>query len=171
MTTRMVGALKPISKESIPRALDKAERYRLLNDPFFAESICQDVLAIAPDDQRALQIYVLALTDQFTHGEGDRVKRSRETIAKLHSEYERHYYNGIVSERRAVALLDSGAFGASDAAWAHLQDAITCYGHAQALQTEQSNDDAILRHNTCVRLFELHGLAEPVSEPHDYPLE
>jgi hypothetical protein len=32
--------LKPISIASIPRALEKAERYRLLNEPEQAESIC-----------------------------------------------------------------------------------------------------------------------------------
>jgi hypothetical protein len=40
--------MKPISKESIPTALEKAERYRLLNEPMLAESICLDVLEADP---------------------------------------------------------------------------------------------------------------------------
>ena len=36
--------LKPISKEAIPRAIQKAERYRLINQSWAAESICRDIL-------------------------------------------------------------------------------------------------------------------------------
>ena len=41
--------LKSISEQSIPEALAKVERYRLLNEPSLAESICLDILAIVPD--------------------------------------------------------------------------------------------------------------------------
>ena len=41
--------LKRISKAAVPSALAKAERYRLLNEPEQAESICRDVLAVEPD--------------------------------------------------------------------------------------------------------------------------
>jgi hypothetical protein len=167
----MTHGLKPISHDSIARALDKAERYRLLNEPFFAESICQDVLAIEPDRPEALRIYILALTDQFDRGEGDRVSRVRTAIARLRSEYERHYYTGILSERRAVALLTRDHFGAGSVAWGHLQHALESYAKADALQSDDSNDDAVLRHNTCVRLIALHGLHEPADDHGDYPLE
>ena len=43
LTSREEGdmfELKPLSREAIPRALEKAERYRLLNEPAEAESIC-----------------------------------------------------------------------------------------------------------------------------------
>ena len=40
--------LKPLSRDAIPSALAKAERYRLLNEPGEAESICLDVLQIDP---------------------------------------------------------------------------------------------------------------------------
>ena len=36
--------IKPVSREAIPHALEKVERYRLLNEPAEAESICRDVL-------------------------------------------------------------------------------------------------------------------------------
>ena len=45
--------LKQISKHAIPRALAKAERYRLLNEPHEAESICRDVLRTEPGNQEA----------------------------------------------------------------------------------------------------------------------
>ena len=37
--------LKPLSNEAVPAALEKAMRYRLLNEPAEAESICHDVPA------------------------------------------------------------------------------------------------------------------------------
>ena len=53
--------LKPLAKAAIPGALEKAERYRLLNEPLEAESICRDVLAVEPDNQQASIILLLAL--------------------------------------------------------------------------------------------------------------
>ena len=58
--------LKPITHEGIPSALQKAERYRLLNDSAAAESICLDVLDVDPGNQEALVSLLLAITDQFT---------------------------------------------------------------------------------------------------------
>ena len=54
--------LKQLSREAIPTALDKALRYRLLEEPNEAESICQDILSIEPDNQQALVVLLLALT-------------------------------------------------------------------------------------------------------------
>jgi len=72
-----VFTLKLLHKEGIPAALDKAERYRLLNEPAEAESICLDVLAIEPDHQQALITLLLALTDQFEQGIADRQARAQ----------------------------------------------------------------------------------------------
>ena len=60
--------LKRISAESIAEALSKVERYRLLNEPNLAESICLDILLIAPDHQEAAIALLLARTDQFGAG-------------------------------------------------------------------------------------------------------
>ena len=57
--------LKPISKESIPAAIEKAERYRLLDEPNLAESICLDILEADPQNAKAIIILLLAITDQF----------------------------------------------------------------------------------------------------------
>jgi hypothetical protein len=38
--------LKPLSQQAIPDALKKAERYRFLNEPRQAESICRDILNV-----------------------------------------------------------------------------------------------------------------------------
>ena len=50
---------KPISREAIPAALMKAERYRLLNEPAEAESICLDILNIEPGNEEAMVMLVL----------------------------------------------------------------------------------------------------------------
>ena len=57
--------LKPLSPEAVPAAIEKAMRYRLLNEPAEAESICLDVLEIDSTNQRALVILLLSITDQF----------------------------------------------------------------------------------------------------------
>ncbi len=152
--------LKSISKESIPRALDKAERYRLLNEPFCAESICLDVLAIEPDHQRALVIYVLSVADQFVLGT-ENVQRARAAIERITDAHDRLYYAGIVAERCGTAVLERGGFGACAAAWGHIQKAMELYEKADPLQTDPTNDDAVLRYNTCVRLIEAHRITEP----------
>ena len=46
----MMFQLKTLSPEAVPKALAKAERYRLLNEPGEAESICLDE---APRERRA----------------------------------------------------------------------------------------------------------------------
>jgi hypothetical protein len=163
-------SLKPIATESIPRAIDKAERYRLLNEPHFAESICLDVLAIDPDNQQALVVYLLALTDQFGDNREGGVGRALGVIAKLRGEYERAYYTGIIHERRGKARLAQGGLGSGNAAFELLHDAMHWYEKAQALHSA-GNDDAILRYNTCVRLIQDYRLEPPVHERHDYPLE
>ena len=43
---------KPIAKQAVPAALEKALRYRLLNEPVEAESICRDVLAVDQPGRR-----------------------------------------------------------------------------------------------------------------------
>jgi hypothetical protein len=74
--------LKPLSTEAIPAALAKAERYRLLNEPDQAESICEDILAAESGNGQALVILLLSLTDQFTKGDGHLVARARRSATR-----------------------------------------------------------------------------------------
>src|ERR1700728_2609279 len=101
--------LKPISPEAVPVALAKAERYRLLNEPWQAESICRDILRINPEHDLALVMLLLALTDQF--GKGVTASEAREVLAHLKDPYEQAYYAGIISERWADALIRKGSPG------------------------------------------------------------
>ena len=154
--------LKPISKAGIPAAIQKAERYRLLNDSSAAESICLDILAVEPKNQQALVMLLLAITDQLDGAE-DAVKRAREVLPKLEDEYKRHYYSGIISERKAKAILRRGVMGGDAVARDWFRDAMRWYEKAEAIRP-QGNDEAILRWNTCVRMVGRHEIAGPTRE-------
>jgi len=147
--------LKPITREGIPAALQKAERYRLLNDSSAAESICLDVLEIDPGNQEALISLLLCITDQFADEIADGVHRARDVLPKLTDDYERAYYAGIICERRARAQLHRGSLGSSEVASEWFHDAMDFYEKAEGMRP-QGNDEAILRWNTCVRMLKQH---------------
>src|SRR5687768_8482663 len=100
--------LKPISKAGIPAALSKVEVYRYLNAAGEAESICRDILAIEPDNQEALRLLGLAITDQFTGAVSDRYVEAGNAFQGLSDEYQRAYHLGILDERKAKAQLKAG---------------------------------------------------------------
>jgi tetratricopeptide (TPR) repeat protein len=151
--------LKPLSPEAIPNALQKAERYRLLNEPEEAESICLDILAVAPDNTEALVTLILSLTDQFRHDhDAHCFARAREVLPQLPDEYDRYYYAGIICERRGSATLERRSPGGEGAAYIFFRQAMDWYEQAEALRPH-GNDDALLRWNTCVRMLEKHQLA------------
>ena len=163
--------LKPLSPEAIPRSLEKAERYRLLNEPAEAESICLDVLRIDPEHQQALIILLLALTDQFASELGPVLVRAEEVLVRLRGEYDRAYYAGIICERRAKARLNHDSPGAEFRAHHWLEKAMALYERAEAL-CPAGNDDATLRWNTCARILMANPQLHPGPEQYyELPLE
>jgi hypothetical protein len=164
--------LKPMSKDAVPSALAKAERYRLLNEPGEAESICLDVLQIDPDNEEALVMLLLAVTDQFPHDSSARtVSRANELAARLGTDYDRAYYSGIIRERRAKAVLQRDRFGAAAVAIEWLREAMTFYERAESIRPTH-NDDSLLRWNACARLLmELPAPAPDLHEPEPLQLE
>jgi hypothetical protein len=159
-----VFTLKPISVEAIPAALAKAERYRLLNEPEQAESICEDVLAADPGNHEARITLILALTEQFRQHEPGLLARAQELAAALDSEYERLYYAGLVAERHTRALITRGGPGAGLPVGDWLQSAMRSFERAGEIGSP-GNDDARLRWNACVRLAERHPhLVTPAEE-------
>lgn len=140
--------MKSISVQSIPEALAKAERYRLLNEPALAESICLDILAVVPDHQQALISLLLARTDQFhLHAHA---KPAQEVLARIQGEYERAYYAGIIWERLGHSRIQRGGRAEGAAAYHALSEAMSHYEKAMRV-APPGNDDAILRWNTCAR--------------------
>ena len=161
---------KPITPDAIPRALEKAERYRLLNEPIDAESICLDVLRIDPENQKALVVMLLAVTDQF-EGFAVDASRAQGVLRRLRDEYQRAYYAGIISERGANAHLKKGGPGSGYVAYDGFREAMTFYEKAEALRPA-GNDDAILRWNACARILMDHPSLGPAPEERvEHPLE
>lgn len=143
--------LKQISKEAAPRALELAERYRLLNEPEQAASICDDILAVDPGNGDALRTLFLACTEQFGHRRGTTFEDAERLVNRMTGEYERAYYGGIACERWARAKLQEGGHTSMVGDWLHR--AMERYDQAEAVR-EHGNDDAFLRWNACARLLE-----------------
>jgi hypothetical protein len=163
--------LKRLHKDAIPAGLEKAERYRLLNEPGEAESICLDILAVDPENQRAIITLLLALTDRFEKGYGVGETQTKELLARLKSEYDRAYYSGIVAERRAKMKLRQHTPGSRFQAYDFLREAMDWFGKAEPLRPP-GHDDAILRWNTCARIIERNKLvAREPEERIEFPLE
>lgn len=148
--------LKPISPEAIPSALEKANRYRLLNEPGAAESIYLDILAVDPDNQDAIKNLVLAMSDRFGKDYAIGDTHINEYVSKLRDEYQRAYYTGIVYERRAKATLNKGGLQAYEL----FVQAMEWFEKAEAM-AEGDNEEAKLRWNGCARIIKRNKL-----EPH-----
>jgi len=163
--------LKPLSKEAIPAALEKAMRYRLLNEPAEAESICLDVLKADPKNQEAIVTLLLALTDRFEKGYGVSDTQAKELLARIKSDYERAYYTGIFNERRAKAKLTQGAPDCRFQAYDLFREAMSWFEKAESIRPP-SNDDAVLRWNTCARIIARNNLGPRHEEERiEFPLE
>ena len=154
--------LKQLSHDAVPAALEKANRYRLLNEPGAAESIYLDILAVEPDNQVALKNIVLAMSDRFgkDYAVGD--SHINDYLAKIIDEYEKTYYSGIVYERRAKAVLEKGGVNAYEL----FMRAMELFEKAEAARPP-GNDDAILRWNGCARIITQNKL-EPRDMGHDF---
>ncbi len=141
--------LKVLSAAAIPAALDRAERYRLLNEPTQAESICLDILDVDRESQPALILLLLSLTDQFSENFHS-IQRALEVLPRLADEYHRAYYQGIIYERQARAQLNRSVPGGGSTAYHFFRQAMECYETAEEIRP-RGNDEALLRWNTCAR--------------------
>jgi hypothetical protein len=163
--------LKRLSPEAIDPALSKAERYRLLNEPWEAESICLDILDVEPRNQAAVVTLILARTDQFGSDVGARLDDARALVSQLDAEYERAYYAGIICERWGESLLERHHAGTGPIAYDWLRQAMTWYERAEAVRPA-GNDDALLRWNTCARTIMRNNHLRPeAGEAVQPPLE
>lgn len=161
--------LKRITPDAVPAALEKAMRYRLLNEPMEAESICLDVLQLEPNNREALVTLLLSLTDQFDRHMGERVHRAHDLLERLEDEYSRLYYEGIISERKAKAHLRRGGPGSGHRTFTLLRKAMELYEQADPL-SDEGNDDAVLRWNACARIIMSHSEVEPDTEASHRPV-
>ncbi|MFQ5350379.1 MAG: hypothetical protein ACE5EG_08050 [Thermoanaerobaculia bacterium] len=161
--------LKPLSQEALPGALDKAVRYRLLNEPMQAESICRDVLRVDPENRQALINLVLSLTDQFAESLSTAFGEAKKAAERLSDEYDRCYYRGIICERRANAHHSKRGPGSGTLAYDWYRQAMELYERAGEL-APTDNADAALRWNTCVRMLRRHSDLKPQDEEVFHPM-
>jgi hypothetical protein len=152
--------LKSLEPDAIPAALEKANRYRLLNEPEQAESICEDILRLQPHNQDALAALILALTDRFQGPRHSTPAAARALLPKLSAEYERAYFAGIIDEREGIAWLRSNRPRCGPAAYDCFRTAMEHFERAEALRPP-GNDDAVLRWNSCVRMIQNHPDVKP----------
>lgn len=161
--------LKRLQREGIEGALAKAERYRLLNEPWQAESICRDVLEVEPENQRAVIGLLLALTDQFARQRAPTVEEVRALLPRLEGEYKRAYYEGIICERRGNALWQRHTPGSGPIAYDWFRQAMEHYERADGLKTP-GNEEAALRWNTCARMLMKYPELEPAATDDFQPM-
>lgn len=155
--------LKRLSPAAVPAALEKAHRYRLLNEPTDAESICRDVLAVEPRNQEALVTLTLSLSDQLEERMSAAYEQALAALSQLEDEYRRHYYTGILCERRAKAQQRRGGPRAGHTVYDWFRQAMDHYEDAAALRPA-GNDDALLRWNACARVLNAHPDLAPEAE-------
>ncbi|HRI78912.1 MAG TPA: hypothetical protein PLR06_05185 [Cyclobacteriaceae bacterium] len=155
--------LKPLSKDGVESAMTKAEHYRLLNQPKLAESICLDILEVDPSNQKASVVLLLALTDQFGQSTPNVAKQAQDIAFNLKDEYAKQYYIGIIHERLGNVALNSSVHGSDYDAYEWYLEAMDYFEKAQTL-APASNNDAILRWNTCARTIMQFKLEERPSD-------
>jgi hypothetical protein len=149
-------ALKALNPEAVPSAIEIAKRYRLLSEPHEAESICLDILAVAPGHQEALITLLLALTDKFSDdGLKPAFEKAVDVVGQLADAYCKSYYTGIVYERRAKYHLKQEGPGAGAVAYDWFIKALKSYGEALS-SCDPDNQDAVLRWNSCARIINTH---------------
>lgn len=170
--------LKQLEREAIPAALEKAHRYRLLNEPDDAESICRDILNTDPNHQEALITLLLALTDKFSHsGLNPSFNQAIELLARLDNAISKPYYLGLIYERRAKYHLRQGGPGAGTAAHGCFVRAMQAYEEVLT-GSDPITQEAVLRWNACARILNSNPdikaddtigadlLLDPYDEPH-----
>jgi hypothetical protein len=169
-TEKPAFELKPLSREGVEAALNKADHYRLLNQPRLAESICLDILEVDPGNQKAVIVLLLALTDQFGQSSAKATKHALDLASTLKDEYSKIYYTGIIHERQGSAALSSTTPGSDFDAYEWFLEAMQFYDKAQTINKGENNDP-ILRWNTCARIIMESHLQERPSDDYQPLLE
>jgi len=150
--------LKPLSKDSISKALVKAKHYRLLNEPWQAESICRDILAIDPTHQFAILHLILSISDQLSLGENSAASEAKDLCTQLTDKYQQKYYAGIIEERSGKAAMKRSTPRAKYIAYDYYREAMSLFEEAEKIQPKD-NQDAVLRWNACVRSIQENNLS------------
>ena len=158
--------IKPLTPAGVGPALEKANHYRLLNEPGVSESICRDILLADSGHRDAQRMLLLSLTDMFDRGLDKRFDEAKALANALPDEYERVYYTGIIYERRAKMHYRSNTPARGSVAYHWIEKAMAQFAQAEKMRPE-GDDDALLRWNNCVRRMQAHSDMRPDHEPED----
>ncbi len=160
--------LKPLSKQALPGALEKARHYRLLNQPWQAESICRDILQADPGNQQVIYTMILSITDQFEGKVKKSLSKALKLVSDLNDEYQKEYITGLIYERQATAAFKRQTPRAGYIAYEYVNKAMDHYENAEKVRPE-SNDESILRWNACVRFLNQNEIKPAPDTEHIEP--
>ncbi len=155
--------LKPLPKEAVPEAHEKAKHYRYLGASWQAESICRDILETDPDNQEVINTLVLAITDQFESFARTSPAYALEMANKLTDPYKAEYCKGLIYERRAIATYKRNLEGGGSMAYTHFERAMQHYENAEKHEPGDKKV-SILRWNACARFINQFKLSPPTEE-------
>ncbi len=151
--------LKSLSREAIPAALEKAERYRLLNEPAEAESICLDILETDPENQTGAHHAPARVDRSLQQGlRGER--HAGESVAGA----DQGRIRARLLRRDSGRAAGQGETGAGTVRARVITPTTNCAKRCGSLRRRRKirppgNDDALLRWNTCARMMEKNKLA------------
>lgn len=155
--------LKKISAGFVPEALRKAEKYRLLNHPKTAESICRDILTVEEDNQEAISLLIVSITEQFgntTRYADIRFRHAEEWVPKIHDDYHRYYLSGLIRERWAKSRIRD--LPGPDL-YEYFHEAMEFYEKAEPLKPE-GDESTTIHWNLCARQINRHPHIRPPEE-------
>ena len=147
--------------------MEKAHQYRLLTEASEAESICLDILRVDKNNPEALRMLLLSMTDKFERNTVAAVKVACDLLPRF-DDYGKVYYEGIICERWAKAVLKQHRPRYQYVAWEWLQRALAAFDKATKL-APQGNENATLRWNTCMRILRAHPEVGPEPEGESEP--
>jgi len=140
-------------------ALELAERCLAEREPEEAESLCLDVLAIAPGNDRAALLLVRSRLALLDHARPEDVERARQALTGLSNEYDRLFYGGVLCTRRAKHQLRQRGAHSGASAYDSLRRAMEHFEAAARLAPE--SPEPVARWNACVRLIARHPACQP----------
>jgi len=155
--------LKKISSDFIGEALRKADKYRMLNHPKTSESICRDVLEVDPDNQQAVHLLIVSVSEQFanTNRYSDiRLRHADEWISHVKDEYQRLYLSGLIRERWAKARIRD--LPGPDL-YEYFHEAMEFYEQAEKIKPE-GDESTTIHWNLCARQINRHPHIRPHEE-------
>ena len=163
--------LKTLSPDAVPRALEKAVRYRLLNEPGEAASICLDVLA-ADAGQPGGERHADTGADRSVRGEEGTAALAEawECLERIQDEY-----SHAVLRRHHLGAPREGASAPRHARCRRPRATNGCARRWPATSGPRrcgppGNDDALLRWNACARLIMRDRRLVPAEEERGEPL-